>query len=506
MSSPSFKRAGAAAVGAAVLAAGLTAVAPTPAAHAATDPGPAADAAGWLAEEFSSLTTAEAGRAIDYGLAVEATGGPAEVLTSLTAELDEVLGAFLPPADPAPSHWDAINVAMAADYYSTVGAVPPEETDLFDRFTGMVDETGQFGPVAWSYSQTYAVSALRNVDNAESDAFEKAREFLVDSQCEGGFWGFDATCPPDVDGTALAVLALLPDADLPAVGTAIDDAVAWLKTQQRADGGFGDWGTNVTGTTSSGPSTGLAGWALGAAGETEVAAEAAAWLRVHQAAPIAGCATPLNAETGAVAFDEDYLDAAVDGIPAGDRGSWQLSTAQAYAGLTFLPEGQSAEMGMTARSFLDGGSITRFVVDGLRAGERGCLKLGAKRTWFRGNLAGRAVVKARVPDRTGFIAVSAATVDAAIATETVVLSAKRLPVDLRSDVPRRGTQRVAVRGLYAGERVVVKHDGDVVARGRATAEGTFVTTFGVGRRRGEHTVKVVGQFADRAATKSFQVG
>lgn len=163
MSSPSFKRAGAAAVGAAILAAGLTAVAPAPAAHAATDPGPAADAAGWLADEFATLTSDEAGEAIDYGLAVAATDGPAEVLTSLTNGLNGVLADFLPPADPAPSQWTAINVAMAADYYATVDAIPPAETDLFNRFAGMVDDTtGQFGPSAWPYSQAYAVNALRN--------------------------------------------------------------------------------------------------------------------------------------------------------------------------------------------------------------------------------------------------------------------------------------------------------------------------------------------------------
>lgn len=508
MSSPSFKRAGAAAVGAAILAAGLTAVAPAPAAHAATDPGSAADAAGWLADEFSTLTSDEAGEAIDYGLAVEATGGPAEVLNSLTAGLNGVLTDFLPPAAPAPSQWTAINVAMAADYYATVDATPPAETDLFNRFTGMVDDTtGQFGPGEWPYSQAYAVSALRGLESAELD---KAREFLVGAQCDGGYWGFDGdSCGfgvTDIDGTALAVLALLPDAADPAVGAAIADAVAWMKSQQRADGGFGEWGVNPGGTTSSGPSSGLAGWALGAAGETAIAGEAAVWIRNHQAAAVTGCATPLDAESGAVAFDGDgYDEGTTEGIGDAVRGSWLNSTAQAYGALTFLPE-HTDDLGLGVPLFLDGGSTHRFVVSGLRVGERACFKIGKKRTWVRGNAKGKATVDAQVPDRTGFVGVTAATADRGAGSETVVLAAKRLPFDLKDRVGRGGKQVVKVRGLHSGERVVVRYDGAKVAGGKAATDGTFRATFPVGRKTGAHKVKVVGQFADRTATQSFQVG
>lgn len=505
MSRPTFKRAGAAALGAAIAAAGLTAIAPAPAAHAATDPAGAADAAAWLAEEFAELTSDEAGEAIDYGLAVEATGGPAEVLTSLTDGLDAVLADFLPPADPAPSQWTAINVAMAADYYASVDATPPAETDLFDRFTGMVDDTtGQFGPAGWSYSQTYAVNALRSMGGAVSTELDKARTFLVESQCEGGFWGFDASCASDIDGTALAVLALLPDVADPDVATAIDDAVAWMKTQQRADGGFGDWGFNAGGTTSSGPSSGLAGWALGAAGETEVAGEAAVWLRNHQAAQVVGCRTPLDAEAGAVAFDDGYYDDAASGIESAARGTWQLSTSQAYAALTFLPA-HTTDLHLGVPLFLDGGGKHTFAITGLRAGERACFKLGAKRTWVRGNANGKAVVKAAIPDRTGFIGVTAATADRGAGGETVVLAAKRLPFDLKDRVRRGGKQVVEVSGLHSGERVVVRYDGVKVARGKAATNGTFRATFPVGRKTGTHKVKVVGQFADRTATASFRV-
>ncbi|NYJ00623.1 hypothetical protein HNR19_001321 [Nocardioides thalensis] len=507
MSSPSFKRAGAAAVGAAILAAGLTAVAPAPAAHAATDPGPAADAAGWLADEFATLTSDEAGEAIDYGLAVAATDGPAEVLTSLTNGLNGVLADFLPPADPAPSQWTAINVAMAADYYATVDAIPPAETDLFNRFAGMVDDTtGQFGPSAWPYSQAYAVNALRNRNSAE---LEEARDFLLEAQCENGAWGFDTSCAAgtlDIDGTALAVLALLPDAELAAVGPAVESAIAWMKTQQRADGGFGNWGVNTGGTTSSGPSSGLAGWALGAAGETAIAGEAAVWIRNHQAAAVTGCATLLDAESGAVAFDGDgYDEGTTEGIGDAVRGSWLNSTAQAYGALTFLPE-HTDHLGLGVPLYLDGGSTHRFVVSGLREGERACFKIGKKRTWVRGNAHGKATVNAQVPDRTGFIGVTAATADDGAGGETAVLAAKRVPFDLKDRVRRGGKQVVEVRGLHSGERVVVRYDGAKVAGGKAATDGTFRASFPVGRKAGAHKVKVVGQFADRTATQSFLVG
>ena len=111
----------------------------------------------------------------------------------------------------------------------------------------------------------------------------------------------------------------------------------------------------------------------------------------------------------------------------------------------------------------------------------------------------------KVPNRTGFVPVEVTTGDQAVGTEGVALAAKKLPVDLKARVGRGGTQRVVVDGLFLGEKVVVKYDGKVVARGKAKKTG-FVATFPVGRRTGAHKVKVVGQFADRTATKSFQVG
>lgn len=504
MSRSLVRRAGAAVAGGALAAAGLALVAPAPGASAAVDPEPAAAAADWLMGEFATLEVSEAGDAIDFGLAVEATGSGPD-LSTITTSLDAVLSTFLPPVDPAPSQWDAINVAMAADYYATVGATPPAESDLFDRLTGMVDDTtGQFGPSAWPYSQTYAVNALRALGSGELTA---ARTFLLDSQCEGGFWGFDQSCAAftdDVDGTALAVLALLPDAADPAVQTAIDDAVAWLLTQQRTDGGFGAWGTNTNGTTSSGPSSGLVGWALAGAGAMTEAGQAAEWLRVHQAAAVSGCVRPLDADAGAVAFDDDYYDAAQAGIPGADRGTWQLATAQAYAALTYLPA-TTSNLTMPVPAFLDGGGTTKLTVTNLRPFERGCVRVGGKRTWFRANASGKAVVTSAVPDRTGFIGVSADTADRGVGTETVVLAAKTLPFERKASVSRGGTQRVAVSGLFSGEKVVVKYDGEVVARGTATTQGTFIAKFGVGRVRGDHKIKVVGQFADRTATKTFTV-
>ncbi len=62
-----------------------------------------------------------------------------------------------------------------------------------------------------------------------------------------------------------------------------------------------------------------------------------------------------------------------------------------------------------------------------------------------------------------------------------------------------------VRSLFVGERVVVRYDGDRVARGIVNNRGVFRTTFGVGRDKGSHRIRVVGQFADRAGTRSFDV-
>ena len=74
----------------------------------------------------------------------------------------------------------------------------------------------------------------------------------------------------------------------PAVAAALDEATAWLGSQQGPDGSFGNAN-----------STGIAGWALGVSGNTAAATAAAGWVRAHQLANAGACTTYAAQDDGA---------------------------------------------------------------------------------------------------------------------------------------------------------------------------------------------------------------
>ena len=290
-----------------------------------------------------------------------------------------------------------------------------------------------------------------------------------------------------------------------ALDAAVADAIAWIKTQQAGNGSF-DGGTSTEGPNSN--STGLAGWALNLADEHEAAEAAATWIRGRQVSGL-DCEGELAGELGAIAYDRAAYDAGrTAGITVPAAGQWDFATIQALPALLAAPTSESGEIDLgRIPSFLDGGGQQRLVVTGLAPGQRGCASIGRNSRRVLGGTDGIARVRVPVPDRTGPIQVSADAIDQAVAVAGIVaLAGKRLPLELRFDVHPRGRQRVVVRGLWAGEPVVVKDDGDVVARGRANADGRFVAEYGVGRQRGNHEVVVVGRFKDRRNAASYHVG
>lgn len=173
-------------------------------------------------------------------------------------------------------------------------------------------------------------------------------DFLVRQQCTGG--GFrlyptsgGAACTavpvdqqlPDVDSTAMAVQALLlaDEAGVEGAAAAARAGVAWLLDRQRPDGSF--TGSAVTDYPNSN-STGLAGQALAAAGETAAADRAAAYLASLQLTDTGAAAR----HAGAVAYTPQAFAAAVaSGISDGDLDQWRRSTAQAALGLAKVPLG-----------------------------------------------------------------------------------------------------------------------------------------------------------------------
>ncbi|MEP9381331.1 hypothetical protein [Nocardioides sp. KR10-350] len=193
--------------------------------------------------------------------------------------------------------------------------------------------------------QSYAVEGLAE---AESPLAESVTAFLLEQQCSDGWFRVtftadpkakDQSCDgdpkatPDVDATAFAALALEslddPSADAKA---ALAKAVAWLESQQAADGSY----TSASPKVANANSTGMAGWALGEAGETDPAGRAATWVAKHQV----GC----GPAAGAIAYDDTGLAQLRNkGITVATEGQVRLATAQALPVLQWLPAGAAAE-------------------------------------------------------------------------------------------------------------------------------------------------------------------
>ncbi|TWP50726.1 terpene cyclase/mutase family protein [Lentzea tibetensis] len=176
--------------------------------------------------------------------------------------------------------------------------------------SGRFSDRSDFGDFSNAFTQSLALLAL---DRTQAGAPAPAVTFLAGTQCaDGGFplnFG-QATCTSDVDSTAMVVQALF------ATGRATDarEGVAWLVTQQQADGGFRAVANGPTNANS----TGLAAEAL-AKHRPAAAAKGRAFLRSLQV----GCTGPA-ADRGAVAHDASGFNPATA----------PRATAQAILGLS----------------------------------------------------------------------------------------------------------------------------------------------------------------------------
>ncbi|UMG93136.1 prenyltransferase/squalene oxidase repeat-containing protein [Nocardioides sp. TF02-7] len=526
----------------AVVSSALTVAGPAPAARAAADPAAAAATAAWLESRLvDGLVEGpfgkEYGTSADAAIALDAVGGhdaTVEQISDAVAaevgsyvdydyEYDEVVYTGTSAGSTAKA---AVLAQVAGDDSGDFGG-----QDLVGKLAGMVaDEapiTGRIvdaafadgepdptGDYANAFGQTYAARALLT---AGHPAGGPVVDYLLDQQCSAGFFRLyfpgkvgDQTCDgaepaepsPPVDTTAFVVIHLHEHADGdPELAAALDEAVAWIRGAQAADGSF-DGGSATEGPNAN--STGLAGWALHVAGETEAAEDAATWLRARQV-PGTRCDGRLAAEAGAIAYDQAAYDAGVaDGIGV-TATQWQLVAIQALPALLAAPAARGGLRLGKVPAFLDAGRQRRVAVTGLAPGERGCVRIGASTVAVVGDADGAVTAKIAVPARSRRSLVEASVVDDTVARSAVVLAGKRLPVRLRAKVAPTRKQRVVVRGLWKGERVVVRDRGKVVAKGRARANGRFVATYRVVRKPGRHRVVVQGQFGDRRNQASYRV-
>lgn len=213
------------------------------------------------------------------------------------------------------------DVSPGFDLEPELRALMDVEGDHAGRFR---DKEG-WGDFSNGLGQALAVLALAGTDAGVPAA---ALDYLLAQQCADGsfrlYYDPGASCADpaegDPDATAVALVALLAVPGDGAVPTARDAAVAHLAGLQGADGGISGTGAVNANTT------GLAGGALRAAGQTAAADAAAGFVRSVQW-------TGSCADLGAVAYDAAALDASTAAGALQDRSQWVRATAQGVLAL-----------------------------------------------------------------------------------------------------------------------------------------------------------------------------
>lgn len=544
------RRAAAAVTGGALVATGLLAAGPAPQAHAATESTTADAAATWLTgrlndqhllsyQNFGTVSV-DVGLSVDLLLGLVATGDDAtadQIAAAVAVKTGEPTGygrpysysdtfncatfAVEPEAHTyAGDSSNAIAKALAGLTATGLDDTNPAVADLTTRLgqvtiDGGVDAgritdspTRDGAPIpacdyANVFGQAFAVRALDAVGSDEEDA---ALGYLLSQQNADGSWneglrpvgGAQPAANPSTDGTATALVQLQqidPPAGLAAdTQAAIDKGIEWLELTQAADGSFG--GTGQFGSNAN--ETGLAGWALGLAGEDDAAASAAGWLAAHQVVRLAGCTTSLDAESGAVAYtDASLAEARTDGITPAVAGEWIRASAQALPALAYLPAGAPALTGPVG--YVKAGTAVSVKVAGLPKGAQSCVSgAGPAR-----RLTGSGAVTLSLPAGTRNHTVTLRTLDGTTTTTVKALGAAKLKVKVPARVKAKKKVTVVVTGLAPRERATVTVGAKKVT-GTASASGKLTVKVKT-TKRGKTKVKAVGQFADRKGKATVRV-
>lgn len=382
---------------------------------------------------------------------------------------------------------------------------------------GRVQDRSEFGDSANAIGQGFAARALTV---ARDEQRTSAMDFFLDQQCSDGFFRVfldssktdtDQTCDgatgdedqaASADATGIAVINLLATDPAPGspVQDAVDSAVDWLLAEQAQDGSFaGAPPTDVPNTNS----TGVAGWALGLAGENGAAGRAASYVARQQAT---ACDGALRPDAGTVAYDQAALEAGREaGIDETNRDQFRRASAQAVPALRSLGTLKGSLSQAKATRFVRAGSALDLQVSGLTRGTTSCLTGPGARVGVP-NAADR-TVSVDVPAGEGTRTYRLATFSQKVDSLTVrALAAKALGVGAaKARVARQAQQTVTVKKLAPQERVTVTVNGTRVARGTANGNGVFRATYRVTGPKGDAAVKVVGQFGNRTGATSYVV-
>ena len=521
-----------------------TGLASSPATAAVPDPAPVAEGSDWLAGQLTDglVFNPNFGGFTDYGLSVDAGLALAEVGDAAT--VDEISAALAPQvrsyytydAAPGKTHVAAGSLAKATAFAQVAGddAAAYGGQDLVEQLEARVStdvaSAGRISDVFFpeepfesdfsnTIGQAFAVRALDAADSPRTDA---ATDFLLAQQCAAGFFRLtlgdtvletcDTAVPPaspSTDVTALAVLNLLgqvdgPDADADAeAAAAVDDAVAWLVANQNPDGSFG---SDAEISTANANSTGLAGWALGEAGQTAAAEKAATWLRAHQVVATATCSPYAAVDEGAIAYD----DAALKGLESAAispelQDQFRRATAQALPALRSAPSAAAGDPVAATRGFVRVGSTQQVRVAGA-PGDLVCLTGPGTKATQRVDADGRIAFAVSMVKGTATRTYRVEDGDETLgAARFRVLGAQRLKVTAPDAVERRSTVRLTAAGLERGEKATFRFRGDKVGTDRAGSNGRASVSVRLTGRPGRGEVAVVGAFGIRKGATSLRL-
>lgn len=514
----------------------LVALPTAPAVAAEPDPAPLTAGTTWLKSQLTDglvhndqYDFDDYGLSIDFGLALAEAGGQDTAVDQISSAVQAKITGYV--GDGQTESY-AGSVAKAATFASVAGDDPRAYggTDLVATLeervldggpaAGRIQDKSEFGDFANSLGQAFAVQALDAAGSSEADA---ATDFLLLQQCEEGFFRQDfaeadaaaqacddaADAKPSTDATALAVLALQGQKDDEDVQEALADATSWLVDEQLSSGAFGA-GSDIP--TPNANSTGLAGRALVALGRTEEATRAAVFVRALQVDEPAACATELQDDAGAVAYDGAAQRAGrADGITVETQDQWRRASAQAVPLLSLTPAAEATEGSpepVTSGRYHKAGSRVIVTGAGFAPGDTVCFTLGNRGiTLTPADHDGRASAWVRLPKGTAVRTFSSTSGDVEGAVLSfAVLDRERLTASAkRNQVRRGGTQVLRLRGLAPGEQYRVKYRGKVRKRGTVNANGARNVRFKVGRKAGKVKVVAIGQFGNRRGNDTFRV-
>lgn len=519
-------RRGLVATAATALGAGLLAV---PAAQADTSRTPqTVNAADWLSgqvvdgvlynEQFDFV---DWGLTLDTLLALDAVGGYNAKVADIADALADDLGSYI--GTGGESYAGSTAKALVAVQAADRNTADFGGTDLVAATEARVDGTGRladesaFGNFANVFGQAFAVKGLHAAESGEAAA---ATAFLLQQQCADGgfrldFTATDTSCSGDdaqTDSTAIAVDALLPQRGTQAVDTALDEAEAWLVSQQGDDDAFGGGPATEAANTNS---TAVAAVALEKLGQEQAAADAAAWIAQRQVTAYSACGTELDGQLGAVGYDDAAIATAEDdGIEVETVDQWRRATAPAITALQSYDDPAprpKATFTVTAPSgYVAAGAPVSLTASGLAPGERYCVYSvdGSIAKAGKANASGVATISATAPSPGVRPVYVYGERDArqGEASLRVLTTTKRFVATTNvKTVKRNGRIRVSARGLAPSEPVRIGYGGTYIKTANARTDGTIDYTFSVGSSTGKKNVYVRGIVNTRQGIASFTV-